>query len=403
MLSLGMIITLSLLHLIAQDFRITSFSKQGSDFLLAYESDTNFYYIVYSGSNVTEIISPLEVEAGRVGEGVFTNRSMNGTQEFFNVLRVPASDHRDYDGDGMDDLYELGFSELDPLDASDVTLDQDDDGFGAIYEYIHGADPEDAASVPVATLYVQADALPGGNGSAPAPFATIQAALDAARDFDIIQLADGIYTGAGNKELRYRRKPVMLRSEQGPENCVIDCEGAGRGFFFSGEDQLSVLHGVTVRNGYQTSWGGGIYCLSAAPTIQYCRIVANESEVTGGGVACVYGGPAFRNCEFHENRAISGGAIRLFTSTPTLANCVIAKNSAREYGAGYYGDTRSDSLFQHCTIVDNHAIDEGGAGYGWSGNTTIRNCIVWRNTPQPFSGNSLPDITYFPGGGGMDR
>ena len=65
---------------------------------------------------------------------------------------------------------------------------------------------------------------PGGTGDAP----TIAAAVDSA-DYsnDIIELADGIYTGEGNRDVQNLGKWVMIRSQSGdPEACIIDCQGS---------------------------------------------------------------------------------------------------------------------------------------------------------------------------------
>ena len=73
-------------------------------------------------------------------------------------------------------------------------------------------------------------------------FPTIQDAIDAAVPGDIVELADGTFTGPGNRELDYLGKAITVRSQSGqPENCVIDLEGTiydgYRGFHFHhGED-----------------------------------------------------------------------------------------------------------------------------------------------------------------------
>ena len=61
---------------------------------------------------------------------------------------------------------------------------------------------------------------------APADFATIQAAIDAASHGDTIIVRDGTYTGAGNRDIDFGGKAVYLMSENGPENCVVDAQGS---------------------------------------------------------------------------------------------------------------------------------------------------------------------------------
>ena len=93
--------------------------------------------------------------------------------------------------------------------------------------------------------------LPDGSGDYP----TIQAAIDDVLDGDIVELADGVFTGEGNRDLNFNGRPITVRSASGdPDACIIDCGGdpeEHRGFnFISGEDAASILEGITIRNGY---------------------------------------------------------------------------------------------------------------------------------------------------------
>jgi hypothetical protein len=92
---------------------------------------------------------------------------------------------------------------------------------------------------------------PDGTGD----FATIQAAVDGVPGRAIIELADGTFTGDGNRDVNCRGKAVVIRSQSGdPASCVIDCQGSSsnphRAFqFISGETRSALLGGVTIRNG----------------------------------------------------------------------------------------------------------------------------------------------------------
>jgi hypothetical protein len=92
---------------------------------------------------------------------------------------------------------------------------------------------------------------PEGTGD----FPTIQAAIDAAENEDVILLGDGIFAGDGNRDIEYKGKAITVCSESGnPEHCIIDCGGTPedfhRGFYFQGSELPNArLEGVTIRNG----------------------------------------------------------------------------------------------------------------------------------------------------------
>ena len=118
----------------------------------------------------------------------------------------------------------------------------------------------------------------------PSQYAAIQAAIDHATDGDTVLVADGLYTGEGNKNIDFRGKAIVLRSENGAEVCIIDCEGCGRGFYFhSGETASSLVDGFTVTHGRE-ELGGGICCKdSSSPTITNNIFMDNTGVYWGGG------------------------------------------------------------------------------------------------------------------------
>ena len=127
-----------------------------------------------------------------------------------------------------------------------------------------------------ATIYVPADQP------------TIQAGIDAAVNGDTVLVADGTYTGVGNKNIEFRGKSIVCRSESGPEYTIIDGENDGRAFsLHEGEDTTSVIEGFTIRNCRVSgmSHGGGINANGASPTIKN-NIVYDCYAGRGGGILC---------------------------------------------------------------------------------------------------------------------
>jgi len=181
----------------------------------------------------------------------------------------------------------------------------------------------------------------------PGDYTTIQAGINAAVDGDTVLIADGVYTGTGNKNLDFNGKAIWVMSENGADNCIIDCQNSGRGFYFhNGETSSSILIGLTIKNG---SMGGfflyncepvishciikdhnttGIICSASDPTIEYCVISGNSTGSTGGGISCSFSNPTISNCTFYGNNAHTGGAIALSNnSTPIINSCIISYNT----------------------------------------------------------------------------
>jgi parallel beta-helix repeat protein len=162
-------------------------------------------------------------------------------------------------------------------------------------------------------------------------YLTIQAAIDAAENGDTIIIEDGTYVGEGNRELNFWGKAITLRSQNGPDNCIIDCEQLSTGFIFiNSEEANSVVDGFTITNGYSLDAGGGILCESSSPTINNCIISSNTADRAGGGISCWAGNPTITNCSITGNQALTetgGGIWCSASSEPIISNSTISENS----------------------------------------------------------------------------
>ena len=212
------------------------------------------------------------------------------------------------------------------------------------------------------TITLKAD----GSGDYP----TIQAAIDDANDGDTIIVSPGIYTGDGNRDIDFKGKAVTVKSQEGPESCIIKCEGSEetphRGFTFKrGEQADSVLTGVTITNGYvEYGEGGAIHCPGSSPTIARCIITRNSGK----------------------------GAIYA-SGEPTIIDCIISDNYSSGLGGGiYYAALIGDPTIANCTIVYNTAY-RGGGIYSRR-KIKLTNCILWGNTAETWPQVSRADISY---------
>ncbi|MCH7793047.1 MAG: right-handed parallel beta-helix repeat-containing protein, partial [Planctomycetes bacterium] len=250
------------------------------------------------------------------------------------------------------------------------------------------------------------------------PKRTIQAGIDASVTGDTVIVADGVYTGFGNRDLDFGGRDIHLRSESlNPALCIIDCQGTAndphRGFYFhSGETTAAIVEGFTITNGYANFndpgrgiVGGGVFCEDSSPTFRKCAIVNNTAQNSGGGVwghvpptpgtpvllECVVRGnqaiggegggincplgATLIDCEIIDNNAQSdGGAL---VGLATVSGCTISGNTSNGFAAGIRiaGGTLSD-----CWIFDNHATRKGQGGGINASNCVIENSVIEGNS-----------------------
>ena len=84
----------------------------------------------------------------------------------------------------------------------------------------------------------------------PYDYTTIMGAYQAASNGDTILVADGIYSGPGNRNLNFAGKLFTLKSENGPANCTINGGPFEYGFpvlrFNNCETPAAVVDGFTI-------------------------------------------------------------------------------------------------------------------------------------------------------------
>ncbi len=283
---------------------------------------------------------------------------------------------------------------------------------------------------------------PCENGTEVNPFDSIQEAIDMAGGGVTIIIADGVYTGKGNKNIDFKGKAITVIGENGAENTIIDCENDGRGFYFHrNEGPNSRLQEVTIRNGGSSC--AGILCEGSSPTIVSC-ILTNNSGGADGGIFCDNGSnPVISDCSFIGNSGLFSSGVRCDdNSSPTITNCTFTACSGAtvlffEHGSNssatvnnclfwdnnvnvvitaetscdgvtigncIINDNNSRAIncsgspvITNCTIINNTDIGQKGAIQCESGgNPAISNCIFRSNTPEEIyiDGSGAPVITY---------
>jgi Right handed beta helix region/Dockerin type I domain len=156
---------------------------------------------------------------------------------------------------------------------------------------------------------------------------TIHGAIMMSSDGDTVLIADGVYV---ERSIHFSGRKILVKSENGPDSCIIDCQGTplspGYGLLFNdGEDSTTVVDGLTIMNGYQGEWGGGVKIISSSPKLKNCVIRDNYAHRDGGGMICVLGSyPILENCTFFRNSADNAACIYSWDSNPRLYSCILA-------------------------------------------------------------------------------
>lgn len=149
-------------------------------------------------------------------------------------------------------------------------------------------------------------------------------------------LANGTYTGAGNRDLVVDSKAITLKSASGdPALCVLDAQSTTRVIQFLGDNPGAVLEGITITGGHASEAGGIYSSNSTLSLIKNCVIRGNIGGEPGGAYF-TNSSPRVEGCLFYDNTSAGrGGAIHCFNASPVIMNCTIAANSA-PYGGGIY-------------------------------------------------------------------
>ena len=214
---------------------------------------------------------------------------------------------------------------------------------------------------------------------------TIQSGIDAAVGGDTVLVADGTYSGNGNKNLDFKGKAITVISENGPYATIIDCEGEGHGFnFHSGEGQGSVVSGFTLINARDIYKRAGIYIYNASPVIRN-NVIRNNQE---WGIRIEsYSNPLIMGNIINDN----AGGIQIPGGQPTITGNEIKNN------AGNGIETYNTRTF---TLLNSIIVGNGKNGVKFlipsgssSGSVVIANNTVVANADNGISGNRDPVIT----------
>ncbi len=236
---------------------------------------------------------------------------------------------------------------------------------------------------------------------------TIQAAIDAASNGDLVVVLPGIYAenltlgtdGPGGADY----VNITLKSRDGAGSVTVTGTGADSPVMDIRSNNTSTIQGFTLDNA--RSGGGnnsrGIYIFGASPTIEQSIVEDNftYTYAHGAGVYIFSGNPVFKRSWIRGNNGDEGTGIYCRVGTVTLINALVSgngKSGQSNEGAGLYVLSGCSATIINSTFAGNRA-QKGGAIKG-PGSVTAKYSIFWGNLDECFSPEDQLaagyDVTY---------
>lgn len=223
-------------------------------------------------------------------------------------------------------------------------------------------------------------------------YSTIQEAIDAADNGDIIVVTAGEY----DERINFQEKNLILQSTnpwdaETVEGTIITSSAVGSiltmRYIDTSQEQKPTITGFTIKDGQATD-GGAIYGEETSPVITNNRFLNNTADY-GGGIylsdvskavvlhntfeeneASFRGGGIFirssseielKNNEINQNTAQHGGGIYISSSEEiTLKKNAITENTSSQHGGGLRIDTSQEIIVHQCDIDYNEGNHGGG-------------------------------------------
>lgn len=209
----------------------------------------------------------------------------------------------------------------------------------------------------------------GGSGD----FTTIGSGLSAATSGDTVLVLLGTYAGPGNRELSFDSKMIVLKSDAGAEETIVDLEGHS-GISISGSDDVfRAVVGFTFLRG-----GPAVVCDDAWALIDSCAFVGDSGGARGRAITlsnCRYA--TVSACRFTgHSRAIHAGSA--WGGTVVIFGCEFVENGPGD-GAVRVDIAGGSALVQHCTFERNEIEGNGAALFYNGGGAIIQDCHFAEN------------------------
>ena len=217
---------------------------------------------------------------------------------------------------------------------------------------------------------------------------SIQAAIDAAEEGDVIDIGAGVWM-----ENTFSRKQLILRGA-GPDLTIIDgsdgpdgwttCLTVSEGFGGWGSQERFRVESLTLRGGsgadiFGLVRGGGAYIEFVPVTfsnvvIEDCAIESGQLGGVGGAICNYYGDVSVESSVLRDNSAYTlGGAIFSTHGQLRIVDTVLEGNVGELEGGAIFGEESSVSI-ERSIICNNSPVQIYGNYTDLGGNTVSAEC-----------------------------
>jgi parallel beta-helix repeat protein len=227
----------------------------------------------------------------------------------------------------------------------------------------------------------------------PQPFATIQAAIDAAQNGDTVLVGPGTYF----ERIDLGIKAITVESAQGAAVTTIDGEHLDTVVKMTPWGGTRTLRGFTIRNGRSAGSGGGIR-ISGAPydwrglvNVEDNVVVGNEAVSSGAGIYVFQAQPVLRGNTVRHNTSFGDGrGAGVYVSVTSLLpsgvhgvidSNLIEGNVTAGSGAGLHAGTGEGRSFLTISrnVIRANCSGSPGAGIAAFGRVSVVNNIISDN------------------------
>ena len=251
----------------------------------------------------------------------------------------------------------------------------------------------------------------------PADYTTIQNAIQAAQDGDIVSVAPGTYY----ENVYFHGKAITLTS-QNPDDPDIVAQTIIDGnnwdsviTFAGGEGADSIITGFTITGG-SSLYGSGICCWQSSPVISKNNIMGNrsyENYAEGAGIYCYLSEAVIRSNFIRwnslEGDMVAGAGISVIESSPIISDNIIANNRTVSwdysegiqigYGGGVYCESSQINLMNNI-IFDNESVFGGGI-YLTNTDGIVNGNTIKYNRVEIYSYDEITPGSYYADGAGI--